>query len=203
MSTRRHIALLGDSIFDNQSYVIHGESVSDHLSRMLGEAQQLSLLAVDGAVTTGVPLQMTHLPADVTHIALSVGGNDALGCMAMLESPAETVLKALAQLSEVQARFQMEYGLAVQACVQTRRPTLVCTIYDKVPGLTPALQTALSVFNDVITREAMRHGLAVLDLRELLCESTDYSAASPIEPSEQGGRKVARALAAWMQDLPS
>lgn len=36
-------------IFDNQSYVSQGESVSDHLSQYLGPRGQVSLLAVDGA----------------------------------------------------------------------------------------------------------------------------------------------------------
>lgn len=110
MNTRRHIALLGDSIFDNQSYVNQGESVNDHLLRILGDAHQVSLLAVDGAISSSVPPQMRQLPSVATHIALSVGGNDAPECMAMLEVPAETVMQALAQLSEVQTRFRVEYG---------------------------------------------------------------------------------------------
>lgn len=202
MNTIRHIALLGDSIFDNQSYVTQGDSVSDHLSRMLGDACQVSLLAVDGAISTGVSQQVSQFPSGATHIALSVGGNDALGCMALLETPVETVMQALARLSEVQIRFRVEYGRVAQALVQAQRPVLVCTIYDAVPGLTPALITALSVFNDVITREAICRGWPVLDLRELLCDSADYSMVSRIEPSEQGGRKLAQALASWMLETP-
>lgn len=202
MNTRRHIALLGDSIFDNQSYVTQGESVNAHLLRISGDAHQVSLLAVDGAISTGVSQQVSQLPSGATHIALSVGGNDALECMALLETPVETVMQALARLSEVQIRFRVEYGRIAQALVQAQRPVLVCTIYDAVPGLTPVLITALSVFNDVITREAMRRGWPVLDLRELLCDSSDYSMVSPIEPSEQGGRKLAQALARWMLETP-
>lgn len=87
--------------------------------------------------------------------------------------------------------------------MQAQRPVLVCTIYDAVPGLTTTLKTALSVFNDVITPEAMRCDWTVVDLRELLCDSADYSAVSPIEPSEQGGQKLAQALAAWMLEKRS
>lgn len=195
MTGKSHIALVGDSIFDNQVYVIHGYSVSDELTRLVEPGGgEVTLLAVDGAFAGDVSGQVKDLPPGVTHVALSVGGNDALGCLPLLETPCKTAAEALGLLSDVQKRFQSEYRLAVDAAIRVRRPVLVCTIYDAVPGLTPAMQTALSIFNDVITREAIRCGLTVLDLRELLDESADFSAMSPIEPSEQGGRKIAAAI---------
>lgn len=36
--------------------------------------------------------------------------------------------------------------------------------------------------------------LEALDLREHLTDASDYSVRSPIEPSDTGGRKIARAL---------
>ena len=52
----------------------------------------------------------------------------------------------------------------------------------------------MSLFNDVIVRVAMRHRFGILDLREHLQSPTDYSTESPIEPSETGGDKIARAV---------
>ena len=75
-----------------------------------------------------------------------------------------------------------------------RRQT--CTIYDAVPGLPVPLRAALSLFNDVILREAIRRGLPVLDLRMVCTEPADYSEDSPIEPSSQGGAKLADRLVA-------
>ena len=63
---------------------------------------------------------------------------------------------------------------------QLGKPTLVCTIYDAVPSLTPALQTALLLFNDVVTRTAMRYPFDVLDLRTLLNEPGDFSERCPL-----------------------
>jgi hypothetical protein len=51
---------------------------------------------------------------------------------------------------------------------------------------------ALSTFNDVITRAAFEAGLPLLDLRLICDEDSDY--ANPIEPSEAGGAKIARAI---------
>jgi len=53
------------------------------------------------------------------------------------------------------------------------------------------------VFNDVITRAAFSRGLALIDLRLICDEDSDY--ANPIEPSVQGGAKMARAILAYAQ----
>jgi hypothetical protein len=74
-------------------------------------------------------------------------------------------------------------------------PVALSTIYDGVPGLAAGLRTALSVFNDVIIREAAVRRLPVIDLRLVCDHPRDYSPVSPIEPSEHGGRKIADAIA--------
>ena len=48
--------------------------------------------------------------------------------------------------------------------------------------------------NDCITRAAFARGLSLIDLRLICNEDGDY--ANPIEPSVQGGAKIARAIAA-------
>ncbi|HKD37812.1 MAG TPA: hypothetical protein VKB78_13465, partial [Pirellulales bacterium] len=55
-------------------------------------------------------------------------------------------------------------------------------------------QAGLSLFNEVILREAFRAGLSVIDLRLVCNEATDYAKTSPIEPSILGGGKIARAI---------
>ena len=54
--------------------------------------------------------------------------------------------------------------------------------------------TALSVFNDVILREAFSAKVPVIDLRLLCDDALDYSSVSPIEPSVAGGEKIVRAI---------
>ena len=58
---------------------------------------------------------------------------------------------------------------------------------------------ARGVDRDVITRGALHHGFDILDLRELLNEAGDYSSASPIEPSGQGGAKISAAIVRWVK----
>jgi hypothetical protein len=75
------------------------------------------------------------------------------------------------------------------------RPTAICTIYDvrfPDPDFREVALTALTLLNDVITREAGARGLPLLDLRTLFDQDADF--ANPIEPSAQGGEKLARAI---------
>ena len=51
----------------------------------------------------------------------------------------------------------------------------------------------LALYNDVSTRGAFAHGLPLVDLRLICSEPGDY--ANPIEPSAQGGEKIAAAIA--------
>jgi hypothetical protein len=49
------------------------------------------------------------------------------------------------------------------------------------------------MFNDVILRTAFMERLDVIDLRLVCSEACDY--ANPIEPSGEGSRKIALAIA--------
>lgn len=69
------VVLLGDSIFDNKAYVQpHEPDVQQQLQTLLGQGSQAVLLAVDGSTTQGIADQLRRLPANPTHLVLSVGG---------------------------------------------------------------------------------------------------------------------------------
>lgn len=194
-----HIVLLGDSIFDNAPYVPAGMAVVDQLRACLAPHARVTLLARDGSVLADVAAQLTGLaalPAPPTRLVLSCGGNDVLGLLGAMHGPVATVLEAVELLAAWQRDFRAAYCRMLDAVLATGLPLAVSTIYEAVPGLTAGLRVALGVFNDVILREAALRGLAVLDLRLVCTEAQDYAACSPIEPSVQGGRKIAQALAA-------
>lgn len=194
-----HIVLLGDSIFDNGPYVPAGMAVADHLRACLAPHDRVTLLARDGSELDDVAAQLTGLAAlsePPTRLVLSCGGNDVLGLLGAMHGPVASVLEAVELLAAWQRDFRAAYRRMLGAVLATGLPLTVCTIYDAVPGLSPGLRTALAVFNDVIIREAASRGLALLDLRLVCTEPQDYAACSPIEPSAQGGRKIAQALAA-------
>jgi hypothetical protein len=146
-------------------------------------------------MTEHVAEQLKRLPADATHLVVSVGGNDALSESRTLMEPAATVGEALAIMHEVRSRFRSSYREMLLSVATRRLPTAVCTIYDSVPGLGPAEATALAGFNEIILREAFAAKLQVIDLRLICSQAADYSPLSPIEPSHIGGAKIAAAIA--------
>jgi len=198
-----HLALLGDSIFDNAAYVGGGPDVAALLRAELAGEAEVSLLARDGDVVAGVAAQLQRLPAEVTHLALSVGGNDALGQSALLERPVASVGEAVAMLAGVQRGFRAEHRHMLELVRERGLPVLVGTIYDAnfEPPQGPVVATALGIFNDAISRNAISLGMDLLDLRLICSEAADY--ANPIEPSVQGGRKIARAIARWLRSEPT
>ena len=72
------LVLLGDSIFDNRSYVGGGKDTLTNLREQMPHEWNATLLAVDGSVADTVASQLERVPADATHLFVSVGGNDAL-----------------------------------------------------------------------------------------------------------------------------
>lgn len=198
-----HIVLLGDSVFDNVAYVPGEPDVVRQLRALLTPADTASLLAVDGAVVRSVPEQLRRMPADATHLVVSVGGNDALGQVGLLEDRTPSIGDALLRLSDVVAGFAAAYRAMAEALAQTGRPSGLCTIYDPRfpdPRLQRLAVTALPLFNDVILREAIRRGWPAIDLRAVCSEPEDF--ANPIEPSARGGEKIARTVAALVREHP-
>ena len=96
------------------------------------------------------------------------------------------------------AGFEQSYKALMSDLLSLNRPLMVCTIYDSVPGLVEPLKLALALFNDVIIRNAVSSGVPILDLRMICTESGDYSTKSPIEPSSQGGNKIATRMTSAM-----
>jgi hypothetical protein len=192
-----HIALLGDSIFDNASYTKGEPDVVTHLRSLLGSGDTATLCAVDGAVIRDVSRQRGCVPNDATHLVLSVGGNDVLGNYDLLATAVRSTTEALALFAKRADAFEKEYNAALKEVLALHRPTAICTIYngDLGPVEAPLARIALAVFNDVILRAGLLHRLHIIELRNICTTPADY--ANPIEPSGTGGLKIARAIAAW------
>lgn len=158
------------------------------------EVIYVTMLAVDGDCIDDVHAQIKGLPAGVTHVFVSVGGNDALLCAHELKTDYLTSEDLFEKWSRIQKEFRHKYRAMLDAVLALGKNTAVCTIYDAVPNVGEIEVTALSLFNDVITAEAISSGVAVIDFRRVCTEPSDYSLLSPIEPSCRGGAKIAVAL---------
>jgi len=214
----KHIVLLGDSIFDNKSYVNPSElDVPNQLRSLVGKGCKVTNLAVDGHVTRHIQTQLTHLPSDATHLFMSVGGNDGLGHLSIFQDPIQTVGEALKRMYFIGENFKKVYSSMLDNVLKHGLPTSVCNIYyprfhsnslDRVSSylrmgvniekLQHMAMAAETIFNDIIMFEIFKRNLPLIDLRVLCNEDQDF--ANPIEPSCIGGMKIAKTINKIMND---
>ena len=193
----RHIVLCGDSIFDNAAYVDGGPDVAAQLRALLGKDDRVTLLAVDGSISSQLAPQLKDLPSDATHLIVSTGGNDILHHAALLTQKVDSIASALAILGRAAAEFATKHRAAAAAAAEREIPVAFCTIYDANMG--PLITTALSLFNDAITRNIHEQGTDLIDLRLVCGEVGDY--ANPIEPSVAGGEKIAASIKRYVDEV--
>jgi hypothetical protein len=189
----RHIVLAGDSIFDNDTYVMDEPGVIEQMRRSIPKNWSASKVAIDGDCIDDIPKQLTHIPSNATDLIVSIGGNDARryrGLIDQLKSPSDLANLIAMPLqrfrADYRAMLQMLKGLNLRLCV--------CAIYTAIPFTDPVWRKfaplAIGAFNTVIIAEAKAAGIPVIRLDELCTSATDFSATSPIEPSSKGGQKI-------------
>ena len=193
--SRGHIALLGDSIFDNAYYVPGEQPVIEQVREAVPDGWSATLFAADGASASDVREQLERITPEVTHVFVSAGGNDAINESTILTESVRTVGEAQHIVAQAQLRFRRVYESLARAVLGLGRPAAFCTVYDAIPSLNEPARIALGAFNDVILRTAFRHHSPVIDLRLICDEDDDYSSVSEIEPSARGGAKIARVIA--------
>jgi hypothetical protein len=106
------------------------------------------------------------------------------------------VAHALSEVSRVVEGFEEAYRRSLKQVLQAGLRATVCTIYngafDEAHGEQQVIDAALTMWNDAILQAALDHDLPALDLRRVCTDRDDYT--QQIEPSGQGGRKIAEAL---------
>jgi hypothetical protein len=198
------IHLHGDSIFDNQAYVDEGKAVEDQLVKIAPGVRHI-LWATDGDTTkeTVVALKDQHgvyVDNENVAVALSVGGNDALAVSDIMAQQVSSVHEAFQVIEEPLKHFRASYNRVLDSLEASyvKENIAIATVYDKIPGehigIGSPEMLALALFNNVITEEASRRKLKLLDLRVICDDDSHYSKVSPIEPSEDGGYAIAQAI---------
>jgi len=190
----KHIVLLGDSIFDNKSYVNRNEDITAHLRGIVHKEIIVSLCAVDGAMVDDVCSQIDKIPDDATILVLSIGGNDVLQYKSILTNNSLTALQFLTNFAVYLDYFKTRYRLMIISLLKMDLPLTVCTIYNGnlEPELVKPARVTVSLFNDIIYQIAGEYNLPVIELRNICTDPSDYS--NPIEPSNIGGRKIAQEI---------
>lgn len=188
-----HAVLLGDSIFANAAYTNGAPDVVTHLGTLLPAGWRASLHAVDGATIANLSAQLGRVPEDASHLVIAIGGNDALQNIDLLSLPVTSTEEALEIFAQRIGVFEKAYRTAITRAAAMGRKTAICTVYNgNLRDQATISRVALALFNDVILRTAADLRVDVVELRSICTEPADY--ANPIEPSGQGGLKIARAI---------
>src|SRR5262249_20210304 len=118
----KHIVLLGDSVFDNKSYVGGGLDVISHLHQQFPAPWRVSLCAIDGAVEEQVREQILALPDDTTHLIVSVGGNDAILNADVLHMQVSSSAEVFDRLADRASMFEHHYRKMLQTILSLDKP---------------------------------------------------------------------------------
>jgi hypothetical protein len=107
--------------------------------------------------------------------------------------------EAFLLLASVLEVFEYKYRAVIEAVVAKGLPVVVCTLYnanypDK--NYQRCVSMAVALYNDVMRRMATDYDLLIIDLRTVCTTAADF--ANPIEPSSQGGHKIAKAIVAMV-----
>jgi len=200
---KHHVSLLGDSIIDNKVYVGEGElSVTEHLQHK--SSSYFTMIAVDGDTTKDVlDNQLDNLKESVSHIVLSIGGNDLLQNLHLLQDETSGMKFALEKCSELISQIQENYIKILEHLSQYDAKVLLCTVYEGdlesdllLAKYDKAGQVMLKMHNDTVYYLASKFEVDVLELRNIFTNKEDY--ANPIEPSHIGGEKLAKAIIQWL-----
>ena len=107
----------------------------------------------------------------------------------------ESAGEAFYVLGAAAQTFEREYRELLRAALESRLPTIACTIYNgNFPDPTAQLvmSTALTPFNDAIIRSAWAAKVPIIDLR-VVCDRGEHY-ANEIEPSSAGSARIAEEI---------
>ena len=198
------LVLIGDSILDNAPYTDYGKDTASLLTQMLAPEWSVSRCAKDGATMDRIDAQLRSLKDHAAVAVLSIGGNDLTHHIGLLERSAISYREVLGTLLQVADDFELAYRSVAQAVSSRADRTILCTIYEvqlEPPEFARLARVPLALFNDRIVRTGARLGLDVLELRDVCTEPSDF--VCQIEPSTQGARKIAQAIASLLKSESS
>lgn len=197
--TPRHLVLLGDSILDNAPYTRPAPDTAAHLRRLIGQEWTVELLALDGARMADMREQVARLDRPSVAV-LSIGGNDVTRHVSLLSGPATSARDVIGELLAIVEAFGAQYDAVLDSLRPVVRRLVLCTIYDvplEPPELARLARVPIALLDDRIVRAGAARGLEVIDLRAVCTEAADFTLE--IEPSAQGARKIAQAIAAVVE----
>lgn len=172
-----HVVLLGDDLGRMPRVRELGPgALEKQLLPQAGADWRLSLVRADDVLDRS---PLVELPADASHVVISIEGNRAIAASGMLQGHPGSYEEALARLSLAADEFESVIESLIGVARGTCLPVAICTMFPPLhrnPVMQRASATALAIFNDRIIRQAVQSGITVVDLRPVCVSTEDYSA---------------------------
>ena len=205
------IALLGDSVFDNENYVKSKKEAVESVIRKLG--YECKLYAVDGAIISSVYSQIEKLKSESetkNKIVLSVGGNNALSSLNLLYNNMHLPMN---EIFSVLKEFLLEFEKEIQNLYShlskkfEGQPIFITNIYYpcfefkdrnlffnsiKEGGHHLKILKVVDVLNGIIKVRAEEFSFKLIDINSAFNKKKYY--ANEIEPSYQGSKLLAELI---------
>jgi lysophospholipase L1-like esterase len=178
---KKTIILLGDSVFNNNSYVEKGKAVNEILQKNADENTTIISLARNDSTINNIYQQLENVNIDLndklTTVFLSVGGNDIMNL----------------QQQNLDTTFE-KYKTLIGA-ITTKLPNVKLVLLNiYYPANTSKYDSLIDKWNTNIDLdyEYNNKNIYILNLANLLKESSDF--VFDIEPSITGGEKIANKI---------
>jgi lysophospholipase L1-like esterase len=178
IKNKKTIILLGDSVFNNNSYVEKGKAVNELLQKTADETTTIVCLARNDSTINNVYQQLEQVTIDLndklTTVFLSVGGNDIMNL----------------QEQNLDTTFE-KYKTLIKA-ITTKLPNVKLVLLNiYYPATTSNYDSLIDKWNTNLDLEyeSNNKNIYILDLANLLKDPSDF--VFDIEPSITGGEKIA------------
>ena len=178
---KKTIILLGDSVFNNNSYVEKGKAVNEILNKKADENTIIISLAINDSTINNIYQQLENVNIDLnnklTTVFLSVGGNDIMNL----------------HKRNLDDTFE-KYNTLIRA-ITTKLPNIKLVLLNVYyPPNVSKYDSIIDKWNTNLELEykANNKNIYILNLANLLKESSDF--VFDIEPSITGGEKIANKI---------
>jgi hypothetical protein len=182
--SNKNIVLIGDSMLNNSTYVLGGESVPDLLSKKF-VGNTVYNFAKDGATISDCYAQLDKISTDLnnsnTYVVFSCGGNNILNSRVKMDQTA--INKLFTEYSELVKSIKTRASNSL---------IYVLNLYTPTSGRYVSYHSAINQWNKLLEDNAPSLQYEIIKTSNLLVTDEDF--AYNIEPSYKGGKKIADAI---------
>jgi lysophospholipase L1-like esterase len=194
MITKRNIVVLGDSVFDNRSYV----STTASIPYLLGEHEYLNakMYASDGAKIEDLNSQLQQCLKEIDDnnetLFISIGGNNILTFKPTKKLSNNEQQK---QVSEFVNIIFDKYRNVLKN-YDFKCNLVLCNIYVPYSEKNSIYEKCIHTWNKKLSSFAESNNYKVMKLDKLLYKKEDF--ADNLEPSKIGGEKIVKNMISFI-----